>query len=40
MHLVVKLRYGFLFKYFPQDNALCSYFEVIPEIPPNSAFAI
>ena len=33
MHLVVKLRFGFLFKYFPQHKALCSYFAVIPEIP-------
>ena len=33
MHLVVKLRFGFLFKYFPQGNALCSYFAVIPEFP-------
>ena len=31
--LVVKLRLGFLFKYFPQHKALCSYFAVIPEIP-------
>ena len=33
MYLLVKLRLGFLFKYFPQHKALCSYFEVIPEIP-------
>ena len=33
MHLVVNLRFGFLFKYFPQDDALCSYFAVVPEIP-------
>ena len=29
MHLVVKLRFGFLSKYFPQANDLCSYFAVI-----------
>ena len=40
MHLVVKLTDGFLFKYFPLGNALCSYFTVIPEIPPNSVFAV
>ena len=33
MYLIVKLRFGFLFKYLPQHKALCSYFEVIPEIP-------
>ena len=32
MYLVVKLRFGFLFKYFHQHKALCSYFAVIPEI--------
>ena len=33
MYLVVKLRFGFLCRYFPQHKALCSYFAVIPEIP-------
>ena len=33
MYLIVKIRSGFLFSYFPQDKALCSYFSVIPEIP-------
>ena len=33
MYLIVKLRFGFLFKYFPQHEALYSYIEVIPEIP-------
>ena len=33
MYLIVKLRFGFLFKYFCQQKALCSYFAVIPEIP-------
>ena len=33
MYLVVKLRFGLRFKYFPQHMALCSYFTVIPEIP-------
>ena len=33
MYLFVKLRSGFLFNYFPQHEALCSYFAVIPEIP-------
>ena len=33
MYLIVKLRFGLLFKYFPQHKALCSYFAVIPEIP-------
>ena len=33
MYLVVKLRLGFLFKHFPQREALWSYFAVIPEIP-------
>ena len=33
MYMIVKLRFGFLSKYFPQDKALCSYFAVIPEIP-------
>ena len=29
----MKLRFEFLFKYFLQHKALCSYFAVIPEIP-------
>ena len=33
MYLVVELRFGFLFKYFPQHKALCSHFAVTPEIP-------
>ena len=33
MYLVVKLRFGFLFNYFFQHEALCSYFAVTPEIP-------
>ena len=33
MYLIVKLRFGFLFKYFPQHMALCSYFAVIPRFP-------
>ena len=33
MYLVVELRIGFIFKYFPQHKALYSYFAVIPEIP-------
>ena len=32
MYSDVKLTFGLLFKYFPQDKALCSYFAVIPEI--------
>ena len=32
MYLAEKLRFGFLFKYFPQQKALCSYSVVIPEI--------
>ena len=28
MYLVVTLRFAFLFKYFPQNKALCSYFAV------------
>ena len=32
MYLVIKLRFGFLFKNFLQHKALCSYFAVIPEI--------
>ena len=33
MYLVVKSRYGFLFKYFPQHKPLRSSFAVILEIP-------
>ena len=33
MYLFVNLRFGFLFKYFPQDEASCSHFAVIQEIP-------
>ena len=33
MYLIVKIRSGFPFCYFPQHKALCSYFSVIPEIP-------
>ena len=33
MYLIVKLRFGFLFKHFPKHKALCLYFMVIPEIP-------
>ena len=33
MYLVLTLRFGFVFDYFPQHEALCSYFAVIPEIP-------
>ena len=33
MYLIVKFRFGFLLKYFPQHKALCSYFAVISEIP-------
>ena len=32
INLVVKITFGFLFQYFPQDNAICLYFAVIPEI--------
>ena len=32
MDLIAKLKFGFLFKYFPQHKAACSYFVVIPEI--------
>ena len=40
MGLVVKLSFGFLFKYFPQHKALCSYFAVNSGDFPNSAFAV
>ena len=33
MYLVVKLRFEFLSNYFPQHEALCSNFAIIPEIP-------
>ena len=33
MYLILKLRFGSLFKCFPHHKALCSYFAVIPEIP-------
>ena len=33
MYLIVKLKFGFPFKYFSQQKALCSYFALIPEIP-------
>ena len=33
MYLILKLKFGFLVKYFPQHMALCSYFVIIPEIP-------
>ena len=33
MYLIVKIRSGFLFSYFPQHKALYSYFSEIPEIP-------
>ena len=33
MYSIVNVRLGFLFKYFPQHKASCSYFAVIPEIP-------
>ena len=33
MYLVVKLRFECLLNYFPQHEALCSNFVIIPEIP-------
>ena len=32
MYLIMQLRSGFLFNYFPQHMPLCSYFTVIPVI--------
>ena len=36
MYLIVKIRSGFLLRYFPLHKDLCSHFSVIPEIPQTS----